>query len=222
MSNLRPTIHCALLLCGFMLHGEDKVKDPSGPLVPDKPTEAKVEAPLPSPLSLKHFGEPSLVQLKDAATRPAIRFVWIRTFHAPISIRAYLTSDGPRLRVARMSGKGGYDWGTLDFENDYPLSTSHWERLTALINVEYARQPLRDVKPENREMLNGLDGASWILEVADSKGYTTADVSNPTTVSQMKEEERRHIESLGFRLEPFIAVCKYLIQFAPMDPDNTY
>ncbi len=222
MAKLQPTIHCALLLCGFVLQGEDKVKDPFGPIAPFKPTEAKIEAPRPSPESLKHFGEPSLVELTDAATRPAIRFVWIRTFHAPISIRAYLTSDGPRLRVARMSGQGGYEWGTLEFENDYPLSKSHWERLTTLINVNYARQPLRDVKPENRDMLDGLDGASWILEVADSKGYTAVDVSNPTTVAKMEEEERRHIESLGFQLEPFIAACKYLIQFAPMDADNIY
>jgi hypothetical protein len=214
--------YCALLLCGFALHGDDKVKDPFGPTAPVEHAEAKVEAPRPSPRSLMLFGEPSLAQMKDAATRPAIRLVWIRTFHAPISIRAYMTAEGPRLRVARMSGKGGYEWGTIDFENDYALSKAHWERLTTLVNVDYARQPLRDVKPENREMLEGLDGASWILEVADSKGYTSEDVSNPATVSNLQEDEKRHIKSLGFHLEPFVAACKYLIQFAPMDADNIY
>lgn len=122
-----------------------------------------------------------------------------------------------------MSGKGGYDWGTIDFENDYLLSKSHWDKLRALIKVDYARQPLKDVKPENRDLLSGLDGSSWILEVSDAEGYTSEEVSNPTFRAETNEEDvKRQIDEMGFHLDAFVAVCKYLIQFAPMDSETIY
>ncbi len=196
------------------------------PLQADE-TDAPKPAKSPSEKQLKLLKEPSLAAKADAAKLPAIRFTWVRTFHAPISLRAYMTAEGPRLRVARMSGKGGYDWGTLEFENDFPLAKAQWERLQKLIAVDGARKPLKGIEQENRNMLSGFDGAEWILEVSDSKGYTIEETWSPTSITDGKEEEKRRPDRLGIvldlkKLEAYVAACKFFIHYAPMDPDGIY
>ncbi len=160
---------------------------------------------------LKLLKEPSLGAKVDAAKLPAIRFTWVRTFHAPISLRAYMTAGGPRLRVARMSGKGGYGWGTLDFENEFPLAAQKWEQLKKLIAAEGAREPL------NADLdCAGMDGSYWVLEVADAAGYTVEKLWSPL------DDEKKPRDDMGIKRDAFVAVCKFLIAYAPMDPEGIY
>lgn len=214
-------------LCVTVL-AQDKGYDPFAPNAKLPPPGTHKESePIkrdirPTDEMLKFFGEPALKARQDAAEFPAIRLIWVRTFHAPISLRAYQTKEGPRLRVARSSGKGGYNWGELNFENDFPLGPTKWDELAKLLAVEGARQPLKNVKPDDRDFLSGLDGATWTLEVSDKDGYTVEKVWSPTSVAELKADERKLLESKGFRLDSFVKLCKFLIQYAPIDTETIY
>lgn len=226
-STTMRTIATTILFCSSILHGQEKVADPFAALQvdtqPAKPAAPREPQDLrPRATTLKLFGEPSLEGRKDAGHFPAIRVIWVRTFHPPISIRAYMTKDGPRLRVARTSGKGGYNWGILDFENDFPLKDETWTDLLKLLQAEGARQPFKNVKQEDRDLLSGFDGSTWKLEVSDKSGYSVDVAWTPTNVTDGKPEEKKRFEDRGIRLDNFVRLCEFLIQYAPIDPESIY
>ncbi|HCN79305.1 MAG TPA: hypothetical protein DIT13_19240 [Verrucomicrobiales bacterium] len=121
-----------------------------------------------------------------------------------------------------MSGKGGYDWGTLDFENDFPLRAETWMRLLNLLNADGARQPLKNVKQEDMDYLTGLDGSTWKLEVSDQAGYTVDEVWTPMNVTNGDPDIKKLAEDQGIRLDNFVKLCSLLIQYAPIDPESIY
>lgn len=173
----------------------------SGPVPPAQTSEQKGEPPTqvesedlrPQTHILELLGEPSLEKIVEREQLPAIRLIWVRTFHHPISLRAYMTKEGPRFRVARMSGKGGYDWGKLDFENDFPLKDDAWKHLLQLLNEDKARQPFKDAKPGTRGLLLGLDGSTWTLEVVDKSGYTVDQAWSPKSMVEDNDSEMKKI-----------------------------
>ena len=215
------------LIFSSALVAQEKVVDPfaapqgnrptTKPLAPREPEDLR-----PSASTLKLLREPSLEGRPDAEVLPAIRVIWSRTFHPPISLRAYMTKDGPRLRVARTSGKGGYDWGVLDFENDFPLKDDAWQTLLKLLRADGARQPFKNLKQEDRDFLSGFDGSTWKLEVSDQSGYTVDEAWTPSSVTDGKPEEKKMFEDRGIRLDNFVKLCKFLIQYAPIDPESIY
>jgi|GEM_PF-4715955 len=209
------------------LAAQEKVVDPvaapkgnqpaTKPLAPREPKDLR-----PGASALKLLREPSLEGRPDAEILPSIRVIWSRTFDPPISLRAYMTRDGPRLRVARTSGKGGYGWGILDFENDFPLKDEIWQTLLKLLRADGARQPFKNLKQEDRDALSGSDGSTWKLEVSDQSGYTVDEAWTPTSVTEGKPEEKKLFEERGIRLDNFVKLCKFLIQYAPLDPESIY
>ncbi|OAI56922.1 hypothetical protein AYO49_03255 [Verrucomicrobiaceae bacterium SCGC AG-212-N21] len=179
---------------------------------------------VPSAQALKLLNEPSLSSRHGAANLPVIRFISKRTFHAPFCVRAYLTPEGPRVRFARLSGKGGYDWGQLDFENDIPLPRDRWEALLKLANASGARQPFKDTK-DTKGTLEGNDGSVWILEVSDKAGYTVEDVWTPVSVTEGREEDKILFSKRGGDLKAltaYVEVCKFLMKLAPFDTEPVY
>ncbi|MEZ0386181.1 MAG: hypothetical protein ACAI34_03875 [Verrucomicrobium sp.] len=217
------------LLASTLLLAQEKATDPfapdppaslgSQPILPTNPPQPDDLRPRPE--TLKLLAEPSLEKLANADQLPAIRLIWVRTFHAPISLRAYMSKDGPRLRVARTSGKGGYDWGKLNFENDFALKQETWQQILNLLYADEAREPFKH-KPDARALLSGLDGAIWRLEVVDKSGYTVDEASNPTIATDGKPEHTKALEDEGIHLANFVKLCKFLIQYAPMDEESIY
>jgi len=65
----------------------------------------------------KHFAalqEPTLFQLSGNRQAESYRFLWLRTFHEPMSFRLSVSEDGSGLLYVRMTdGKGGYEPGIL-------------------------------------------------------------------------------------------------------------
>lgn len=110
----------------------------------------------------KAFKEPLMADIH--ARVPSVRFVCIRTFHRPFCIRVFKDKDGPKLRVVRMDGKGGYGWGKIELDKTKSISEEEWKRvLTAVLQPE-VHSPLRTLTSEERMMLSGLDGSTWYVE----------------------------------------------------------
>src|SRR4051794_4648903 len=69
--------------------------------------------------------EPSLLTLAKQEHAESYRFLWLRTFHHPISVRVDLQADGSWNLVTKVaSGAGGYSPGSL--------TTNTSRKLTAL------------------------------------------------------------------------------------------
>ncbi len=207
-------------LFAHTLAGEEALPDPA------PKTEEPAKRPqrlAPSEENLKRFGEPSL---KGPATVDStdIRFIWVPTFNKPISIRATKAGGKVILKVVRMSGKGGYEWEKIEFEKTLALTNQQWTELINLASVDGAREPSQKATKELREnfadVMSGLDGSKWYLEVRDQKGYTVEGVPNPIVEDQ--QEVKRIKETMKLDFGPFVAVCLKLFQFSGLDERPNY
>jgi hypothetical protein len=92
------------------------------------------------------------------------RFLWLRTFDAPIAVRVVIDGWRAHLVAARTSGQGGYDPGPVDARRERALSWAEVKRLeSALAAADF------DTTATDRD--GGLDGAQWIIERADGGAY---------------------------------------------------
>ncbi len=136
--------------------------------------------------------EPSLSQGKARAD-VVYRFLWLRSFNHPISVRVEKTGSSVNLHVVELDGAGGYGPGRFLRKTQKALPVADFEKLAARLGKpEFWQQKGPEI---------GRDGAEWILESMQDGRYQVADQWSP--------------ESGEFR-----DVCLMFLEFAeflPMD-----
>jgi len=123
---------------------------------------------------LMRMGEPSLScgREGDAET---YRFLWLRTFHHPISVRISRSLEKVEIEAFELSGAGGYDPGIISKHISKTASVSEWQRLeTALDSADFWNLPT-NLSPETL----GVDGAQWIVEGRRNGSYHVVDRWTP-------------------------------------------
>ena len=120
------------------------------------------------------MNEPSLWELSNNDHLHIYRFVWLRTFDPPISVRLEIDPDGAGLLVAKSTdGMGGYYPGKLVMNESVILSVEQVDRFTGkLSDIRFWQLPSRD---DNL----GLDGAHWIMEGVKGGEYHLVDRWSP-------------------------------------------
>lgn len=211
------------VLAAFFAHtlaGEEAL-DPFAPKI-EEAAKRPQRLPLPEE-NLKRFSEPSLKR-PSAVDTADIRFIWVPTFKRPVSIRATKAAGKVILKVVRMSGKGGYEWGKIEVEKSLALTDPQWTELIDLVSVDGAREPsqkaIKEVRENFADVMSGLDGSIWYLEVRDRKGYTVEGVPNPIVGDQ--QEMKRIKETMKLDFGPFMAVCLKLFEFSGLDERPDY
>jgi hypothetical protein len=110
--------------------------------------------------------EPSLLKLAQDNTYHGYRFLWLRTFHQPVSVRLEIHPSGSGILTAKMtSGAGGYDPGELIINDllevptrDVKIFLGYLDKVQFWQNKEHADA-------------SGLDGAQWIIEGVKAQIY---------------------------------------------------
>lgn len=118
--------------------------------------------------------EPSLWELsKKDPNAEVYRFLYLRSFDSPISIRFVITGDGGRLISKKTGGKGGFETGSLILSRESRLSKEATEWFLAnLKEVSFW-----DIPAHGRA--SGLDGAEWIVEGVRQGRYHIVDRWSP-------------------------------------------
>jgi hypothetical protein len=114
---------------------------------------------------LRAMGEPPL-QDRRAEGLIVLRFLWLRTFHRPICVRA----EGPvpgKLVVTRTLGMGGYRPGVVDQKWARDLTVDDWGSVESIVLD-------RSVWSGHQEEPWGVDGAVWILEASIESEHRVA------------------------------------------------
>ncbi|HEX8557992.1 MAG TPA: hypothetical protein VF668_07830 [Pyrinomonadaceae bacterium] len=97
------------------------------------------------------------------------------TFYHPMSIRIEKNADGYFLSAKRLSGQGGYEWGTLKGEKRRRLSEREWRTLLNLMNeASFWASPTEEKEAgpnEKGEETICLDSTSWTLEGVSGGKY---------------------------------------------------
>lgn len=122
---------------------------------------------------LRAMSEPSLSCSTTAVE--AYRFLWLRTWGAPIAVRLERNADVAALSAVTLDGAGGYDPGVVTERVQRKLSAEEWKTIAAGLNkTEFW-------KMEGHVDGDGLDGAQWILEGRRGTQYHVVDRWSPKT-----------------------------------------
>lgn len=105
--------------------------------------------------------EPSLWDLsRQDFGAEVYRFLWLRSFHHPISVRLTVRKDGTGLLTSKETdGKGGYHPGKLIRNLTATLSKQQTDRFRDRAERLWKL-------PANQPAAVGVDGAQWIVEAA--------------------------------------------------------
>ena len=121
---------------------------------------------------LKAMREPTLWKEPSPGTE-VYRFLWLRSFDAPMVVRVERTGSNMQLFSRRLSGSGGYDPGELIYKGSTALDQAKWCSFMAkLERANYWNEPLTQ---DDR----GPDGAEWVLEGVRDGRYHVVDRWSP-------------------------------------------
>lgn len=93
--------------------------------------------------------------------RSRIRFLWLRSFNPGISVRVEFDLDSAELFATKLDGAGGYAPGNVAQHVKRALLPEDWTKVQqALAESDFWNL-------QTNEQSLGLDGARWIVEVAE-------------------------------------------------------
>lgn len=125
------------------------------------------------PTHLKAMREPSLY-LRLAKPIEEFRFLYLPTFHHPVSIRLTRSGQKASLRVVMLSGKGGYAPGRILIECRRELSPEERRRFEVLLSRS------RFWESPNGEEPGAMDGSVWLFEASGGYRYRLLERWTPT------------------------------------------
>lgn len=114
--------------------------------------------------SLAAMQEPPLSSLKDTNVE-AYRFLWLRSFHPPVSVRLWRTGKQSHMTTKQLSDVGVPQNGeaivpkTMASNETQSITEEEWDHFQELLKkAEFWSMPTVDETPI------ALDGAGWLLE----------------------------------------------------------
>jgi hypothetical protein len=115
---------------------------------------------------LRAMEEPSLFEAAPQGAEETFRFVWLRTWHNPLSVRIMIRGNGRAEMLVKMSdGAGGYKPGVLAKNATVSLDAEETKTLLGLI----AKAGFWELS--TTEDRRGFDGAEWIFEGRKADRY---------------------------------------------------
>ena len=146
--------------------------------------------------------EPSLWEESKNHKTPIYRFLWLRSFHHPVSVRLDVQSDSTGLVTTKVtSGQGGYSPGKI-IENQIRKLTREQTRwfLDLVDEVKFWDLP---TNPPKESDVIGVDGAQWIVEGVRDAQYHIVDRWSP---------DKGEVHTLGITMLIDLAKLKLLYQ----------
>lgn len=163
--------------------------------------------------TLRALTEPSLFELRADKTVQVYRFLWLPSFHRPISVRLTINSDGSGSIVARSVDKHTgllnakkTDSGKLVLDTVGEASKTQVQELSKqLENLGFWSMKTED------DPCCGEDGARWVLEGVKNGEYHIVDRWSP--------------EQLGSGVassQTYAWLCRYLLQLGKVEVKDLY
>jgi len=122
--------------------------------------------------ALDALGEPD-IRGSASGSGTTIRFLWLRTFHQPVSVRLSRVNGVWQVRYAASDGQGGYSPGNLNIVGSLTLTSAQEDTLAVhLSRTEFWTAP-------TKIPTDGMDGAEWIFEWRAGDRYALRQRWNP-------------------------------------------
>jgi hypothetical protein len=163
--------------------------------------------------ALTALAEPSLFESKNDKTLQIYRFLWLRTFHHPVSVRLRVDSNGTGIIVTKLSdGAGGYEPGKLIKNTSIDASQLQVQEFQEqLQKLDFWSMSTELPRASSHKLASGnsvvtpppVDGSQWILEGLRDGTYHVVDRWSPGNGGYAK-------------------LCQYLLQLGMVEEKDIY
>jgi hypothetical protein len=146
--------------------------------------------------------EPSFWQSSKTQKVQSYRFLWLRSFHHPISVRLDAQPDGTALLTTKItSGQGGYEPGHIIEDRKQKLTKQQTDWfLDRIEELKFWTLPTSPPKDPN---VVTVDGAQWVLEGIKDGHYHVVDRWSP---------DKSEVHTLGIIMLIDLAKLKLLYE----------
>jgi hypothetical protein len=125
--------------------------------------------------NLHALQEPSLFALTKMPLSESYRFLWLRTFNHPVSIRIDCKPDGSSVVTAKItSGTAGYNPGVLSQTSSRTLTKEQTQSFLKQIDAVGFWQLPSEINDQS-----GTDGSQWVIEGVKQGKYHLVDRWTP-------------------------------------------
>jgi hypothetical protein len=145
---------------------------------------------------LKAMKEPSLWTLsRKDPTAAVYRFLWLPTFHRPVSVRIVRSSDSAVLHIVKLDGRGGYEPGGISVLKSKKLTRKQWDEFKRRLDqANFWFMPTEEVED------SGTGGDRLIFEGVLDGNYHVVHRESPDPGSDYVEVCRFVLDQSGLNL----------------------
>ncbi|HMJ07490.1 MAG TPA: hypothetical protein VK468_00700, partial [Pyrinomonadaceae bacterium] len=123
---------------------------------------------------LKVMGEKPLLRSSNDDADEVYRFLWLRTFHHPVSVRIERSRSSFRIIAVELSGAGGYEPGRISRTDHHEVYEEDWCEFMSRLEAASFWSQRTTVEGDG-----GNDGSQWMLEGIRRNRYHVVDRWSP-------------------------------------------
>lgn len=162
---------------------------------------------------------PSMQFKREEKGKVRFRLAILPSFTKPLFLTYSRGADGAVIEITRLnlrSANNRLEPGDVELSGKVAVGSRIARRLEADAIDPSVRKPLGILTDEQRQMYQGLDGCTWILEVATETDYTMEDVWSPESIGNMDRKILEKFKLPKVETKWFIEFCDSLMKISDM------
>lgn len=167
---------------------------------------------------------PSLLNQRAHEDRIVFRLAMIPSFTKPLFLTYYSDSEGAHIEVKRLSlrknATNSPEPGKVELSGKITIGKNDAKRLEQELRFDVVRQPLKKLTNDQRLAYQGLDGCTWILEVATDKDYTMEDIWSPKLIGNIDPKILAENNLPKVNTKRFIEFYTMVLEMTDMKPSD--
>ncbi|MCP5546370.1 MAG: hypothetical protein H7A50_03250 [Akkermansiaceae bacterium] len=167
---------------------------------------------------------PSMLTKREPEGQTRFRLAILPSFTKPLFLTYSRNATGATIEITRLSLRridDGLEPGPIELTGKVAIGDRLAKRLEADAVDPDIRLPLRQYTEKQRQLLQRLDGCTWILEVSTDRDYSMEDVSSPEWMGNVDPKLRDEFNLPKVDTSFFIEFCETLLNLTDLRaPEN--
>jgi hypothetical protein len=167
---------------------------------------------------------PSMLNKREPKGHVRFRLAILPSFTKPLFLTYSRDESRAIIGITRLSLRSvdnRLEIGPVELTGTVAISDRLARRLETDAVDQNIRLPLRQYTEKQRQLLQPLDGCTWILEVSTDKDYTMEDVSSPEWMGNVDQKTREEFDLPMVDTSLFIEFCEMLLNATDLRaPEN--
>jgi len=162
---------------------------------------------------------PSMQFKREEKGKVRFRLAILPSFTKPLFLTYSRGKEGASIEIKRIQlrrVKESLEPGEVELAGKVVVGNRIANQLESNVIEPKIRKPLSHLTKEQREMYQGYDGCTWILEVSTERDYTMEDIWSPEEIGNTDPKDLEKFKLPKVDIKWFIEFCDSLLRITDM------